>query len=57
MKRWKKFAALGLTAAMVLGMTACGNSSGSSERSSEPAEESAPKTEESAPAQSSTGGG
>ncbi len=57
MKRWKKFAALGLTAAMVLGMTACGNSSGSSGQSSEPAEESAPKTEESAPAQSSTGGG
>ena len=57
MKKWKKFAALGLTAAMVLGMTACGNSSGSSGQSSEPAEESAPKTEESTPAENTAGGG
>ena len=57
MKRWKKFAALGLTAAMVLGMTACGNSSDSSKQSSEPDKESAPKTEESASAQNDAADG
>lgn len=49
MKKWKKFAALGLTGAMMLGLTACGGSSPA------PAQETAPVQEEEAPVQEETG--
>lgn len=50
MKKWKRITAIGLAAAMVFGMTACGNSSGTSA----PAEESSAPAEESAEAEEST---
>ena len=50
MKKWKKFVAFGLTAAIVLGMTACGNASDTSA----PTEESSVPPEESTPAEGST---
>lgn len=42
MKKWKKFAALGLTGAMMLGLTACG---GSSDSSKTPAQDSSAQEE------------